>query len=125
MRERRATALRPLTLRPAQEAIEPGGKPNETSHTLTHTGLTLSGHLATPIPEGVNGEKMTTVPIPNQPTIAQRSPTSKTMNSTITDLCLQCGKTNHTDKILADQCRLMTAMLGQGRGKGGEGQQQQ
>ena len=26
------------------------------------------------------------------------------------DLCLQCGKMSHTDKALADQCRLMTAL---------------
>ena len=26
--------------------------------------------------------------------------------------CWQCGKTEHTDKMLSDQCRLMTAILG-------------
>jgi hypothetical protein len=35
-----------------------------------------------------------------------------TMNSAITNLCWQCGKVTHTDKMLADQCRLMTAILG-------------
>ena len=28
------------------------------------------------------------------------------------DQCWQCGKPEHTDKMLADQCRLMTAILG-------------
>ena len=36
-----------------------------------------------------------------------------TMNSAITNLYWQCGKVTHTDKMLADQCRLMTAMPGQ------------
>ena len=76
----------------------------------------LIGHLAVPIQEGVNAKKMTAVPISNQSTIAQRSPTM-TMNSAITDLCGRCGKMNHTDKMLVDQCRLMTAMLGPGWGK--------
>ena len=31
-------------------------------------------------------------------------------------LCPQCGKTDHNDKMLRDQCRLMTALLGQGWG---------
>ena len=33
-----------------------------------------------------------------------------TMDSTITKPCYQCGKMTHTDKTLADQCRLMTAI---------------
>ena len=28
------------------------------------------------------------------------------------DQCWQCGKPEHTDKMLADQCRLMTTILG-------------
>ena len=28
------------------------------------------------------------------------------------DLCGQCGKKQHRDKILLDQCRLFTALLG-------------
>ena len=28
------------------------------------------------------------------------------------DQCWQCGKMKHTDKMLSDQCRLMTAILG-------------
>ena len=32
------------------------------------------------------------------------------------NLCYQCGKVVHKDKVLADQCRLMTAILGQGWG---------
>ena len=37
-----------------------------------------------------------------------------TMNSAITNLYWQCGKVTHTDKMLADQCRLVYAILGQG-----------
>ena len=33
-----------------------------------------------------------------------------TTDSTITKPCYQCGKMTHTDKMLADQCRLMTAI---------------
>ena len=40
-----------------------------------------------------------------------------TMNSAIPNLCRQCGKVTHTDKMLADQCRLMTAILGEGWGR--------
>jgi hypothetical protein len=48
--------------------------------------------------------------IHNQPALAQRGIASMTMDSAITKLCYQCGKVTHTDKMLADQCRLMTAI---------------
>jgi hypothetical protein len=41
---------------------------------------------------------------------------SMTMDSAATKLCYQCGEVTHTDKMLADQCRLMTAILGKGCG---------
>ena len=72
------------------------------------------GLLTAPIQEEVNEENMTAAPSSNLSTIAQKS---HTMNSAITDLCGRCGKMIHTDKTLADQCRLMTAMLGPGWGK--------
>ena len=53
----------------------------------------------------------------NQPALAQRSIASMTMDSAVTNLCYQCGIVTHTDKVLADQCRLMTAILGQGWGR--------
>jgi small nuclear ribonucleoprotein (snRNP)-like protein len=37
-----------------------------------------------------------------------------TINSVITNLCWQFGKVTHTDKMLADKCRLISALLGQG-----------
>ena len=37
-----------------------------------------------------------------------------TINSVITNLCWQFGKVTHTDKMLADKCRLISAILGQG-----------
>ena len=45
----------------------------------------------------------------------------KSMSATKTreiknSMCSLCGKLSHTDKVLADQCRLMTAILGQGWG---------
>jgi hypothetical protein len=45
----------------------------------------------------------------NQPALAERT-ANTTMDSTITKPCYQCGKMTHTDKTLADQCRLMTAI---------------
>jgi hypothetical protein len=39
------------------------------------------------------------------------------MDSAATKLCYKCGEATHTDKMLADQCRLMTAILGEGWGR--------
>ena len=86
-KEGRAPALKPSTLRPNQEVIETRGKPNGKALTPTHTGPTLTGHLVAPIQEKVTAEKVTTTPISNQSTLTQRSPTSMTMNSAITNLC--------------------------------------
>jgi hypothetical protein len=38
---------------------------------------------------------------------------SMTTDSAATKLCYQCGEVTHADKMLADQCRLMTAILGE------------
>jgi hypothetical protein len=46
----------------------------------------------------------------NQPALAKRAIANMTTDSTITKPCYQCGKMTHTDKTLADQCRLMTAI---------------
>jgi hypothetical protein len=46
----------------------------------------------------------------NQPALAKRSIANMTTDSTITKPCYQCGKMTHTDKTLADQCRLMMAI---------------
>ena len=59
---------------------------------------------------------MIAVPSSILSTIAQKSHTMA-MNSAINDMCGRCDKMIHTDKTLADQCRLMTAMLGPGWGK--------
>jgi hypothetical protein len=48
--------------------------------------------------------------IHNQPALAKRSTVDMTTDSTITKPCYQCGKMTHTDKTLADQYRLMTAI---------------
>ena len=43
--------------------------------------------------------------------------TSTSMNSAATKLCYRCGKVTHADKVLNDQCRLMTGILGEGWGR--------
>ena len=108
--------MKSLTLRPTQEVIETGRNSDEEPMMATNMVPTLIGHLAAPNQEGVNVEKMTAVLISKQSTKAQRR-SSMTMNSAITDPCGQFGKMNHTDKMLADQCRLMTAILGEGWGR--------
>ena len=40
-----------------------------------------------------------------------------TMDSAATKLCYQCGEVSHADKMLTDQCSLMTAILGEGWGR--------
>ena len=81
------------------------------------------GLLTAPIQEEVNEENMTAAPSSNLSTIAQKSHTMA-MNSAINDMCGRCDKMIHTDKTLADQCRLMTAMLGPGWGKVDDGDTQ-
>jgi hypothetical protein len=59
---------------------------------------------------GENPIQLPTAHTHNQPALAERGTATITMDSTITKPCYQCGEMTHTDKTLADQCRLMTAI---------------
>ena len=49
------------------------------------------------------------------PTFSQTGP-SLGSRERLHPLCLQCGRKYHYDRVPGDQCRLMTALLGQGWG---------
>ena len=46
------------------------------------------------------------------PTFSQTGP-SLSSKERLHPLCLQCGRKYHYDRVPGDQCRLMTALLGQ------------